>query len=152
MPNEKKITGKKKKADYPIHHLKIVLKEIRPLVWRRILMAGDGDMSLRKLHKAVQILMGWEDYHLQQFTAGGSRFGIPDREGFWDTDEKDDRRFRLAEIAPVAGSRMKYVYDFGDNWELDILVEKRLPPDKDFKSPLCLAGKRAGPPDDCSGA
>jgi len=150
MPTVKKTSEKKKKADYPIYQLRIILKDIRPPIWRRVLISGDT--SLRKLHKAIQILMDWEDYHLHSFTVGGTRYGIPDPEGLWDTGEKDDRRFRLAEVVPAAESRMRYIYDFGDNWEMDILVEKILPPDDDFKSPVCLAGKRAGPPEDCGGA
>jgi hypothetical protein len=150
MPTVKKTAEKKKKADYPIYQLRIILKDIRPPVWRRIQAAGDT--SLRKLHKAIQILMNWEDYHLHSFTVGETRYGIPDPEGLWDTGEKDDRRFSLAEAVPAAESSMRYVYDFGDNWEINILVEKLLPPDKDFKTPVCLAGKRAGPPEDCGGA
>lgn len=150
MPTVKKTAEKKKKADYPIYQLRIILKDIRPPVWRRIQVAGDT--SLRKLHKAIQVLMDWEDYHLHSFTVGETRYGIPDPEGLWDTGEKDDRRFRLAEVVTAAESKIQYVYDFGDNWEMDILVEKILPPDEDFKSPICLAGKRAGPPEDCGGA
>jgi hypothetical protein len=43
------------------------------------------------------------------------------------------------------------VYDFGDNWEHVILVEKILPIDKKTQYPICLAGKRSGPPEDCGG-
>jgi hypothetical protein len=44
-----------------------------------------------------------------------------------------------------------YVYDFGDNWELVILVEKILPMDEKTQYPICIAGKRSGPPEDCGG-
>lgn len=150
MPIERKTAGKRKKADYPIYQLRIILKDVRPPIWRRIQIAGDT--SLRKLHKAIQILMGWEDYHLHSFTIGVDLYGIPDPEGIFDVGEKDDRRYRLADVVPDAESRLRYVYDFGDNWEMDILVEKILPPHENFKSPLCMAGKRAGPPEDCGGA
>jgi hypothetical protein len=149
MPIERKNTGKKKKADGPVYQLRVILKGIRPPIWRRIQVPGDT--SLWKLHKAIQILMGWEDYHLHSFTIGGFRYGIPDPGGIWDTDEKDDRRFKLAEVAPAVKSKIRYMYDFGDDWDMEILVEKLLPPEEGIKYPVCLAGKRAGPPEDCGG-
>lgn len=49
------------------------------------------------------------------------------------------------------GSKIFYTYDFGDNWEHEILVEKVLPPGQGPKHPECLAGKRACPPEDVGG-
>lgn len=40
---------------------------------------------------------------------------------------------------------------YGDGWEHQIVVEKILPLQKDIRCPLCLAGKRACPPEDCGG-
>jgi hypothetical protein len=53
------------------------------------------------------------------------------------------------------GDRLRYLYDFGDDWDHDIKLEKVLPPDADLRAtavPVCLAGKRACPPADCGGA
>ena len=44
-----------------------------------------------------------------------------------------------------------YTYDFGDNWEHKIPLEKILPRDKNIEYPACIAGKRACPPEDCGG-
>lgn len=41
--------------------------------------------------------------------------------------------------------------DFGDGWEHEITVEKRLAPESGVRLPRCVAGKRACPPEDCSG-
>jgi hypothetical protein len=43
------------------------------------------------------------------------------------------------------------VYDLGDNWTHEVVVEKIDPPDPAFVSPECLAGERACPPEDCGG-
>ena len=55
----------------------------------------------------------------------------------------------LGEIAPIAGRRFRYVYDLGDGWMHDILVEAIQAPKTPLKYPVCLAGERACPPEDC---
>lgn len=52
-----------------------------------------------------------------------------------------------------AGGKAKflYEYDFGDGWLHDILVEKLMDPGPGKQYPICCAGKRAGPPEDCGG-
>ncbi len=45
----------------------------------------------------------------------------------------------------------EYVYDFGDNWEHKIRLEKILPGEKCAVYPVCIKGKRACPPEDCGG-
>jgi hypothetical protein len=44
-----------------------------------------------------------------------------------------------------------YEYDFGDGWLHGIQFEKILPLDPGQHYPVCLAGARACPPDDCGG-
>jgi hypothetical protein len=45
-----------------IYQLKVFLREISPMIWRRLLVSGDT--TLLELHKIIQIAMGWEGYHL----------------------------------------------------------------------------------------
>ena len=56
-----------------------------------------------------------------------------------------------AAIAPAVGTTFVYAYDFGDNWRHDIIVRSIEWPDKRLTYPLCVAGERAGPPEDCGG-
>jgi hypothetical protein len=42
-----------------------------------------------------------------------------------------------------------YTYDFGDNWEHEVLLEKILPRRTKVKYPVCLDGELACPPEDC---
>jgi len=44
-----------------------------------------------------------------------------------------------------------YSYDYGDGWQLDVILERVLPKEPDKKYPACLAGELAGPPEDCGG-
>jgi Plasmid pRiA4b ORF-3-like protein len=40
-------------------------------------------------------------------------------------------------------------YDFGDDWTHTVQVEKELPVDSRVAYPVCIAGARACPPEDC---
>jgi hypothetical protein len=44
---------------------------------------------------------------------------------------------------------MDYLYDFGDGWEHEIILESILPRPPGRMRPSCLDGARACPPEDC---
>lgn len=131
----------------PIYQLKITLRGSRPPIWRRVLVPGDA--TLAKLHHIVQDAMGWYDCHLHEFIVGGISYGVPDPE--YGGEVKSERRMTLGRLAGAPKAKLRYVYDFGDDWEHDILVEKLLPPEPGATYPRCIAGKRACPPEDCGG-
>jgi len=58
------------KPSSDIYQLKVTLRGIRPPIWRRVLVTGDA--TLAKLHRTLQAVMGWEDYHLHQFRTPGT--------------------------------------------------------------------------------
>jgi hypothetical protein len=137
-----------------VHQLKISIREIRPLIWRRILVPSN--ISLAELHKVFQLAMPWLNYHMYQFIVGsqqdGDFYGIQfaDDSDF-DREVKNDKKFSLADIAPTRGCKFFYEYDFGDDWFHDVRVEKVLPADPDATYPICVAGERCAPPEDCGG-
>lgn len=63
----------------------------------------------------------------------------------------DERRVALSSLAPAVKDKFTYAYDFGDDWEHTVLVEKSLPPAPGAVVPSCLAGKGACSPEDCGG-
>jgi hypothetical protein len=126
-----------------IYEFKISLAGIQPLIWRRFRV--HSDVTFRQLHNIVQIVMGWENYHLYQFFWGQDRF----------TDQlmgAGDRRSShvLGEFANQLGSILGYEYDFGDSWEHELLLEKILK-SSHKPVPVCTHGRRACPPEDCGG-
>jgi len=142
----------------PLYQLKITLMYSRPLIWRRIVVPAT--IKLHRLHDVLQCVMPWTDSHLHHFITGEfkKRGGQPVYYGmknldFADPDDRtlDEKKFNLADLAPAAKSKFYYEYDFGDGWEHEILVEKILPSNPDFKRCVCLDGKNACPPDDCGG-
>jgi len=132
-----------------IYRLKISLREVRPLVWRRLEIGGSADLA--ELHDAIQLAFGWYDAHLHEFRIDGRNYGEPDPE--WDREApvQDERKAHLALVAPPVGGRFLYLYDFGDGWEHDIVVEAIEPSGPRVRYPRLLAGARAGPPEDVGG-
>jgi hypothetical protein len=133
--------------DEPIYQLKVTLLESKPPIWRVVQVPGG--ISLARLHQILQVVMGWEESHLHQFKFGRVHYGEPDPA--FGGDMKDERRAKLMEMAPHEKDRFIYEYDFGDSWEHEIRVEKILPAEPGITHPICLAGERAGPPEDCGG-
>jgi hypothetical protein len=137
-----------KRLPEAVYQLQISLKGSKPKIWRRFLVADDT--SLEKLHDIIQEVMGWEAYHLHGFEIDGKDFGKPDAD-FDIRPVGDERRVKLNELNLAEGQKFEYTYDYGDNWEHEIKVEKILPFDASTKYPKCLAGRLACPPEDCGG-
>lgn len=130
----------------PVYQLKITLADIKPPVWRRVEVT---DCTLSKLHEIVQVVMGWDGYHLWAFEIGGDQYG-EDPEG--DMDMESSRKLKLNQVVRGGVRKFFYTYDFGDHWEHVIQVEKVLEAEPKVKYPRCVKGGRACPPEDCGGA
>jgi len=123
--------------------LRIELREVLPVVWRRFLVPGS--ITLPGLHRVIQEVMGWENCHLHLFLFGKKEYGLPDPD--FPTEMRNERGRRLREFVRGEGEVFGYVYDFGDNWEHDVLVE-RIIPGAEVTDARCLEGERACPPED----
>jgi len=142
----------KKSSSPQIYSIKITLKGAKPPIWRRVYIPSD--ITLAQLHDVIQIAMGWQNYHFHEFEIHGERFTqqeMMDEE--WDIGRRkaDETKVKLNKVAQPK-SKFIYVYDFGDNWEHEILVEKKISADETpAPLPYCVTGKRAAPPEDCGG-
>lgn len=130
-----------------ILQLKISLKGSKPPIWRRVLV--DDSISFHKLHRIIQIVMGWANYHLFEFDPGGLSIGRPHDD--FDNEVQDAKKIKVSEVLGAEGQNLIYTYDFGDSWDHAIVVEKILEKDYSQKYPICITGKRACPPEDCGG-
>jgi Plasmid pRiA4b ORF-3-like protein len=129
-----------------VYQLKITLRDIKPPIWRRVQVE---DCSLSELHDIIQTCMGWDGYHLHAFEIGGEQYSEPDPDGMMETE--DERKVKLSQIVSGGIKKFSYTYDFGDNWEHTIQVEKVLDAEPGVRYPRCIAGERACPPEDCGG-
>ena len=133
----------------PIYQLKISLDHTRPAVWRRFLVPAI--MPLGRLHDVIQVVMGWTNSHLHQFTVDNQTYGDPTLDVDQELGYLNEWQVRLKQLIAKTGTRFIYQYDFGDSWDHTLVLEKILPPDPQMRQPLCLEGARACPPEDVGG-
>jgi len=128
--------------------LRIELDGVTPPVWRVVLVPES--ICLDRLHRVIQIAMGWQDAHLHEFIIGKVRYGIPDPE--WDAPGSliSEKGIPLAK-ALGSGKRFRYTYDFGDGWEHTLTVEERGVASDSPSRVACLSGENACPPEDVGG-
>jgi hypothetical protein len=139
--------GRRPESGTLVYQLKITLRGVsKPPVWRRVLVPAD--VTLRDLHEVIQQAMGWDDYHMHVFSTGRQEYGSPDPE----LGHASDGKVRLSQVLTGPGDRLRYTYDFGDDWEHDIVVEEARAAVPGETYPSCVAGKGACPPEDCGGA
>lgn len=131
------------------YQLYVVLQDIEPLIWRRIQVPGN--VSLYRLNLIIQKSMGWTNSHLNQFIINATTYGL--KLGFddYEDDIKNEKAFKLYKVIAEENAKFNYIYDLGDSWEHEVIVEKIMPPTPVVQYPVCIDGRRACPPEDCGG-
>ena len=56
-----------------VYQLRVVLRGVSPLIWRRLLVRGDSTVA--DLHATLQVALGWSDEHLHRFLIQGRQYG-----------------------------------------------------------------------------
>ena len=107
------------------------------------------NMWLSRLHDSIQVLFDWFDYQTHAFHVDDLRFGNPLKRE--ELTIEDDRDVTLADLDLEHHERFTYGYHFGEGWQVEIHVEGHAPAKKGVHYPICIAGERAGPPEDCGG-
>lgn len=131
--------------------LKITLRDIDPPVWRRVEVPMN--FPLRRLHDVIQAVFNWLDSHLHQFEIGDLVYGQTEIAGddFGPGRQYSDRNVTLGALIDRGVTRFVYRYDFGDDWEHDVRIERVDDPKADVEYPVLMEGARRAPPEDCGG-
>ncbi len=135
-----------------VYQLKISIKGAKPPIWRRILVKPNT--TFYGLHDIIQSIFNWEDYHMFMFF--GSEKNYTDYEMISEDVFGGNKEFPASDYTidselKKIKDKINYVYDFGDNWQHEILLEKIVPLDRTLSYPLCTGGKRRGPIEDSGG-
>lgn len=143
-PEEKRqkllqLTKNAKKLPKQLYQIKVSLEDSKPHIWRSFVV--DANITLDKLNDCLQILMGWDDSHLYEFSIRNLSYG---KIYNYDDDNVliDQSNIILRAFDFKVGDAFEYTYDFGDDWHHILRIEKILTPDKDSLAPICLAGER----------
>ena len=144
----------RKREIEPVLQFLVILSGTDPLVWRRIQVPGS--YTFWDLHVAIQDAMGWLDYHLHEFQVWNAKRRRLEHLGIPDDDELGqlDRAGWDVPILPLVQDTdmpMQYKYDFGDTWRHVVMFETYAARDPSARYPLCIAGARKCPPEDCGG-
>jgi len=119
-----------------IYQLRIVLRGISPLIWRRLLVRSDT--TLAQLHRMLQILFEWSNELFHRFHIFGKDYG---------SDGADTRHITLDAFGFQKGERFRYVYNYYAHWQCDIRLEETVPCDPRRFYPVCIGGQRPAPPE-----
>ena len=138
------------------YQIKVTLMHVEPIIWRRFVIQKSATFG--DLHDAIQDACGWENSHLYSFFIADKK----KRKEICTAPEHREELENMGEVfAPDAYSvkiwttvggntlpiKFVYIYDFGDNWEHEIEIEKIIELDLDVKRDL-LGGERAFPLED----
>jgi hypothetical protein len=111
-------------------------------LWRRIAIPPGA--TLDKLASAILNAVGFDHDHLHKFSYR-DRFGITQRinhpyldEGPWTS------QVRVGDTPLTIGQTMTFLYDFGDQWEFEVALE-RVDPDLALHKPQLLEAQGASP-------
>lgn len=142
-----------------LYKLKVTLTDyyhkVRGGRYRRV--AVPANFSLLELHVVIQLVFGWENYHLHHFFSmpknGKPRsrghdpveYIIPEDydDPFLARETKDERVYRLCDIFSEENPFLEYEYDFGACWEHVIKYEGVIEENADCEYPMCVDGKGA---------
>ncbi len=160
----------------PVLVVKATVLKCKPAIWRRLLL--DPRLDFAQLHLVLQRCFDWSDSHLHMFQAPSIgrltdrrmiKFDLDAPDG---TPACDERRVLLGHALGCPGDKVEYVYDFGDDWRVELVTEAvddlasfPFPPHIGFwsssgrplekpekhRAAICVAGERSGPPEDCGG-
>lgn len=134
--------------------LKIILDLQKHDVGRKIIV--QIDITFKKLHEILQIVFDWKDRHMHDyyiFDGDKPVANLVCSEEAFDFPVNlpmiNETDIKLSGYVPKF-SRIKYTYDFGDNWEHYIEIEKVID-DYAQNYPVCIAGIGNAPPEDVGG-
>ncbi len=146
-----------RRRDIAIYRIRVDLDDAQPPIWRRLDLRSN--LTLDLLHQVLQVAFGWTDSHLHRFSLGGGGFDhhsqlflCPydmDNKEWEDDDGLPAAGTRLDETLCEPGDTLRYLYDYGDNWELTLRLEEVRPAETDCPAAVVVDGERAAPPEDC---
>ncbi|MCI0464096.1 MAG: plasmid pRiA4b ORF-3 family protein [Gemmataceae bacterium] len=113
-------------------------------VWRKI--AIPARLTLEDLAGAILDSVDFDDDHLYEFTYR-NRLGATVRVSHPYCDEGPfTPEIEIGELPLNPGQSMTFLFDFGDNWQFNVLLEQIDPPNPRMKKPKLIESHGKAPP------
>lgn len=147
---------RRRRTEAVTYRVRVDLQDTNPPLWRRLELASD--LFLDQVHDVVQVAFGWTDSHLHGFGSGPAFYSAETERYLcpYDVAEGEagipEREVRLDEVLADPGDKLFYAYDYGDDWQHEIVLEAVLPRTGTSRRAICTGGQRRGPAEDCGGA
>ena len=130
--------------------MRIELRSVEPHVWRRADIPVAS--TLLALHDIIQVTMGWTDTHLFEFVVGDRAYGALTLDPDLEPKQYKASSVRLRTLIDRGIDRFEYIYDFGDYWQHDVIIEEVRDGDAEIDYPAFVDGERRCPPEDVGNA
>ena len=132
------------------YDVKVRLNNFRPLTWRDLIIPEN--ITFDELDDILKTLWGFNGYHLSSFFIKAYNLDIMDKKISQDSmiDADYDTNTTLINDFFDNYNKITYWYDFGDNWQFDIEIKKKIDYDKNYVTIKRYKGKY-NPIEDCKG-
>lgn len=127
-----------------------------PEIWRKLTIPSY--YTFFEMHSILQIAFGWDMSHLFEFSERrlGKKRIITDTsevdisESYTTEELLDAGKTMLSDVIDNVQQKLVYLYDFGDYWEHEMVLERIIP--EISRLPVLVDGKGSCPPEDVGGA
>ena len=133
-----------------IYVIRVSLLKFRPTIWRRVELSSRT--TLHQFNGILQIVMGWENYHLHEFRVRNKRYGAPNPQ--FDPPKvfsalAKEKKVLLSEVLPGVNRQMRYLYNMDDPWVFQVKLSTIVPVKEGTRYPRLADGRGSCPPEDC---
>ncbi len=113
--------------------LKVSLARWKPPISRTVLIPATANLAA--LHRAIQLLYGWDGDHLHAFRVRRLTYSDP---SFSLEETRDEYAMRVLAALNAGGGKIGYEYDFGASWIHEIALQKKVPRQPGVSYPFCV--------------
>lgn len=136
-----------------IFQLEVFLLGISPKIWRRVQISSETNLA--EFHLIIQKAMGWKNLHEFQFAYKRKNY-YESHHPILESNSKTKKSSillitKVSDLVQNPGDSMFYEYDFCLDWQHKIVLEEIIPKGYNPNIPVCIAGERNCPPEDCGG-
>ena len=132
------------------YDVKVRLNDFRPLTWRDLIIPDN--ITFMELDDILKTLWGFGGHHLSCFLLRKTNQTIIDDDLSKETMMTMDYDANTTHLSEIFDNfnKVTYWYDFGDDWQFDIEIKKKIDYDKDYVTIKRYKGKY-NPVEDCKG-